>query len=363
MEIPTSTIFRALTFQPATFNRSLLNVDQWGRTEQARAVLGSNRRMVASDSTMERSLQTWNQDGIRMTLRSAAMQMRNEGRLKLYLSSGRVFRPGVVDGSAFGGHWGSALVFIGTEITCGIDVEPYAKRGKERAASRILLDRTAAALGKGCISHVLYDGLLAVRRDFSHALSMGIHLVVKTPDERLHPIRWAKELFAKAKRQADREELGVRVTTGTDAVRNVEFEVWSVSGVKWPGLAPLLNVALVRETHLKGRFKNKTEVFWVLTTDLGLLPSELRELAHLRWRIENNQFKELNELVASKRAYLKNTAAKLALLLIWFLGWTIFQAFRLLDAVQRSLRGAKVTKRFLQMLILFGEIPLLFDSS
>ena len=342
----------------------MLNVDEWHRTQHARDALDSTRPMVASDTTLFRSLREWEVDGVRMAIRSAALRARSEGRLKLYLSSGRVFRPGVLDGSAFGGHWASALVLIGTEMTCGIDVEPYAKRGKERAASRIVLNRAVSALGNGCISHLLYDGLLAVRRDFSHFLSeMGIHLVVKTTDERLHAIAWAKELFAKARRATDRKELGVRVTTGTDSVRNLDFEVWSVSGVKWPGLAPLLNVARVSETHLKGRFATKTEVFWVLTTDLGLFPSELRELAHLRWRIENNQFKELNDLVGSKRAYIKNPRAKLALLLIWFLGWTIFQAFRLLDAIRRLLRSVKATKRFLQMLILFGEIPLLFNSS
>ncbi len=77
----------------------------------------------------------------------------------------------------------------------------------------------------------------------------------------------------------------------------------------------------------------------------------------------NNQFKELNDMVGSKRAYIKNPAAKLALLLIWFLGWTIFQAFRLLVAIQRLLRGVKSKKRFLQMLILSGEISLYFDST
>lgn len=364
MEIPTSTIFRALAFQPATGYRSLLNVDEWLRTEHAREVLNSTRPVVASDTTLLRSLTGWELDGVRMALRCTAMQARSEGRLKLYLSSGRVFQPGVLDGSAFGGHWASALVLIGTEMTCGIDVEPYAKRGKERAASRVLLNRTVSVLGKGMISHLLYDGLLACRRDFSTFLSeMGIHLVVKTTDKRLHPIAWAMELFAKAMRKADREELEIHIATGTDSVRNLDYEVWSVSGVKWPGLTPLLNVARVSETHLKGRFVDKTEVFWVITTDLGLFPSELRELAHLRWRIENNQFKELNDLVGSKRAYIKNPKAKIALLLIWFLGWTIFQAFRLLDAIRQRLRGMKTTKRFLQMLILFGEIPSLFNSS
>lgn len=364
VEIPTSTLFRALIYQPALGYRSQLNMDEWLRTQHARDALGSSRPMVASDTTLNRSLEHWNLDVLRLTLRSATLRMRMEGRLKLHLSAGRVFRPCVVDGSAFGGHWASALVLIGSEMTCGMDVEPYEKRGKERAASRKMMDRAIGNLGKGFASHLLYDGLLACRRDFSRFLyDGGMHLVVKTTDERLHPIQWAKELFSKSRRKADREELHIHVTTGVDADRNIEFEVWSVSNVKWSGLAPLLNVARVSETHLKGKFANKPEVFWVLTTDLTLLPSELRELAHLRWRIENNQFKELNDLVGSKRAYIKNPAVKLALLLIWFLGWTIFQAFRLLDAIRRRLAGLKTTKRFLQMLILFGEISLLFDSS
>ena len=92
------------------------------------------------------------------------------------------------------------------------------------------MNRAVSILGKGIISHLLYDGLLACRRDFSDFLSeMGIHLVVKTTDERLHPIAWTKELFSKARKPADRKELGIHVTTGTDAARNLDFEVWSVS--------------------------------------------------------------------------------------------------------------------------------------
>ncbi|OGH55677.1 MAG: hypothetical protein A3G34_01245 [Candidatus Lindowbacteria bacterium RIFCSPLOWO2_12_FULL_62_27] len=77
VEIPTSTIVRALAVQPATGYRSLLNVDEWLRTKQAREALGSTRPMVASDTTLLRSMETLETDGIRMALRCAAMEARN----------------------------------------------------------------------------------------------------------------------------------------------------------------------------------------------------------------------------------------------------------------------------------------------
>jgi len=38
------------------------------------------------------------------------------------------------------------------------------------------------------------------------------------------------------------------------------------------------------------RKKNQHLECWIVTTDLTLLPEEIREAAHLRWHIENNGF-------------------------------------------------------------------------
>ena len=47
-----------------------------------------------------------------------------------------------------------------------------------------------------------------------------------------------------------------------------------------------------------------------------LIPEGLRELAHLRWDVENNGFKAANQTVVTKRIYSHNPHAQAAVLLI-----------------------------------------------
>ena len=56
--------------------------------------------------------------------------------------------------------------------------------------------------------------------------------------------------------------------------------------------------------------------FWVVTSASYLIPEELRELAHLRWDVENNGFKAANQTVVTKRIYSHNLHAQAAVLLI-----------------------------------------------
>jgi len=56
----------------------------------------------------------------------------------------------------------------------------------------------------------------------------------------------------------------------------------------------------------------------LLGRDFGsyLIPEELRELAHLRWDVENNGFKAANQTVVTKRIYSHNPHAQAVVLLI-----------------------------------------------
>ena len=55
--------------------------------------------------------------------------------------------------------------------------------------------------------------------------------------------------------------------------------------------------------------------FWVVTSASYLIPEELRELAYLRWDVENNGFKAANQTVVTKRIYSHNPHAQAAVLL------------------------------------------------
>lgn len=364
MVIPTATIFQVLVFQVAWGCRSLLALDQRLRLAPFREVFACKRKSVVSDSTLRRSLEGWDLDMLRRTTGAVHAKARAEKRLTFHFATGRSCRPCIADGSGFGKLLACALVCVGDKLTCGLDIEPMRKRGTELAATRRMMERAIQTMGESFATHLLYDGLMADRIDFRSAISLWkMHLVVKTEDTRLEPIAWAKDLFADIHSASDAEDSGVVITKGVDEFRNVEYEVWGVRGVTWTDLEFPLNVARVVEIPLKGENAGQPQTFWVLTTDLTLLPSELRELAHLRWRIENNLFKSLNARVGSKRGYIRNRHVRLALLLIWFFGWTIFQTFDALAAVRQACPGVKVTNSFVQDLIVFGELALIVNSS
>jgi len=231
-------------------------------------------------------------------------------------SRGRSVRLAVVDGSCFGGVWASVLGFAGA-FYYSVDVERSAGRGHELATSRAMVARATQRLGAGFATHLLYDGLMANRADFATARRhWGLHLVVKTSEQTLALVADSRLLWSAATPE-QLQAAGVEVVRGTDEVRAVSYTVCAQGALRWEELVFPLKLAWVRETHLKGKSVGQTFEFWVLTTDESLSAAELRELAHARWAIENNGFKRTNAAVGSKKAYLKDAAAKEALLLLW----------------------------------------------
>jgi len=95
-------------------------------------------------------------------------------------------------------------------------------------------------------------------------------------------------------------------------------------------------------------------VFWVITTDQSLSCKELRELAHKRWQIENNIFKRLNELVGSKRGWIRNGHLKAVLLILWLTGLLVFcywLLWRGLAKLRQTYGKVKHTLRFVTRLL------------
>jgi len=101
--------------------------------------------------------------------------------------------------------------------------------------------------------------------------------------------------------------------------------MWA-EGLEWQGLT--LTVARVQEWELdvKTGLVERTE-FHVLTTATGLTGEDLRELAHLRWEIENNIFKRLNFLVGSKRPWSRKPKVMKMFLRAWMIGLTLLGAY------------------------------------
>jgi hypothetical protein len=299
-----------------------------------------------------RALSVWRYPATRKASDALHRKLRALGAASRTLSTGRRVTLAVVDGSCFGGMWAAALGVAGG-VWQTLDVQRYSKRGKELPGARRLLGRVTKRLGKGFATHLLYDGLMAVRADFSRAqLQWGLHLVVKTTEQTLEIIASARQAWSALGESAWRAA-GVEVVRGVDATRACEYEIWAQGDIHWEGLAWPLKLARVRETPLKGPRASQTEEFWVLTTDQSLRAAELRELAHARWAIENLGFKATNAAVGSKRGYLKDAHARVAMLLIWSLGLALLAAFEWWLQRQHDWRGwgAKKTRHWVSCLM------------
>ena len=352
-------IFRAAVGQAALGLGSVLQVDQWLRTNAAQRFIGqpADAPCRGSDSTLLRALGAWELGPVRDAAYAVHLWLRALGRANRTLSSGRSVRLAVVDGSCFGGVWASVLGFAGA-FYYSVDVERSAGRGHELATSRAMVARATQRLGAGFATHLLYDGLMANRADFATARRhWGLHLVVKTSEQTLALVADSRLLWSAATPE-QLQAAGVEVVRGTDEVRAVSYTVCAQGALRWEELVFPLKLAWVRESHLKGKSAGQTFEFWVLTTDESLSAAELRELAHARWAIENNGFKHTNAAVGSKKAYLKDAAAKEALLLLWGIGLALQEAFRLWLETQAAWRGwgVKKTARLLSQWILWSAM-------
>ena len=355
--ISAGTIFRDVVFGTVVGVRGVLQLDQRGRQKSFKALVGSSRDMVASDSTILRAASAWDMERTRMANYAACIRLRNEGLGHVELSTGRKVRLAVVDGHEAGKHGMSVLGFAGTVKFQAVDLEPSEGRGHELVTSRALLMRAAEKLGLGFATHVGYDGLMADRIDLAFMCKgLKSHLVVKTCEENsLEIVQSSKQVWSKLSK-AQLKRCGVEIIEGLDEARGLTYEVYAQGGIMWKGLELPLKLAWVRETHLKGKYKGQTFEFWVITTDESLAAAELREIAHLRWRIETNAFKELNEQMGSKRAYIKDAHAKQALMLLGFLGMMMLQSFALfLETLEEwRLLTVRKTKRVVGYVVEFG---------
>lgn len=330
--------------------RSLLEVDQHARSPAFKAWHAVKRRMVVSDSTLERILGNIDLAEARVVLHKCVQVVDAEDALSVELSSGRSIRVGVVDGSAFGGFSGCAFAIAGMVAT-PVDIQMHTK-GKELIASRRLLCRIAHSFGKGFVDIVVGDGLYMTRDHIMQCKEqLCCEALVKTTEKGLSLIQDAEGLFG----MADDLTEGIECIEGLDSERGVKYKVMAAGGFQWGGLPYKFKVARVEEEKLKPKpGQEKYEVFWVITTDQSLSGQELRELAHKRWQIENNVFKRLNELVGSKRGWIRNSHLKAVLLILWLTGLLVFGYWLLrrgLAKLRQTYGKVKQTWRFVTRLL------------
>lgn len=190
---------------------------------------------------------------------------------------------------------------------------------------------------------ILLDGLYTNKHIINQILSHKSHVLIKTRETRLFIIADADGLFRCYRKFPD-----VEYVCGFDSNRLCEYQVWSCDGFIFPGVGKTMKVAHVKERYIRD---GREEDFWALTTDESLTGVQMRELAHIRWRIENNGFKEFNQQTNCDHVYTHDAHAFEALMLILFIGWNLLLLFNLED-IRKGYEHVKWTLDFLSELLL-----------
>ena len=313
-EIPLSHIFYALFYTTILSINNLLSKDKILRKKYIKRFIGSKRKMVASDSTLERSLSN--------NLETKELKQINQNVFE-ELDDNHLIEPklkrkcAIIDGTYLGGFIKEALFIPGkTDYILNFNTIP--KRGKELVSAKRLLIETNKIVGKGYFDLVLGDGLYYTQNMFRLCKEeLGCHLLVKI-SERLNVIKDAEGIISGFPNQ-------VQTTSGYDYERLVKYTVKVVNNIQADTIDYPLQIAIVEEEYIKDN--NRKEIFYVITSDLDMTPDDLRYAAHLRWRIENNGFKELNNLYETKRKYSKNETCFTNLLWIIILSYNLFHLY------------------------------------
>ena len=158
-QVSAGLIFKSIVYQAPLGVGSLLQLDQMGRTQELRDLLGSSREIAGgSDSTHLRALSQWAMGPTTEALYANHIRLRHQGLAKTALSTGKEVILAIADGSYFGGFDFSVLAIAGG-IPHALDMEASPGRGHELAVSRELMKRAVGKLGKGFATHLVYDGL------------------------------------------------------------------------------------------------------------------------------------------------------------------------------------------------------------
>ena len=335
--IPACMVVRSVLLMGVMGLGSLLSLDQELRTKLGVSWFGAKKAL--SDTTMSRSLEGMDVCALRSHLYSTYIIAKDMGKSKFELQTGRR-KIGIIDGSGFANRLASCLEIIGP-VSLVVDLEEMSKRGKELPAGRRLLLRAKDRLGKGFVDILLGDGLYFNAPFFNLCLNeIGTDVLVKTNEVRREVIQDAMLLFKSGEYSDDIESI-----SGFDVERGIAYTVKKCSGFSMTGVDKKVTVAWVREENMKGEVSE----FWVITTADYLTAKEMRELAYIRWDIEINGFKELNQKMHTKHLYSHDANAWLAILLILFMGFNILEEFvhHVQEKIFKLFRGIKRTRKFI----------------
>ena len=339
-QIKLQDILMCVLFMPFFSLTSLLGLDRTTRKCSFKRLFRSERKMVVSDSTVARVL-NWLDEAQVQQLQRAFLGMFERHHLskRELVPGGKARRLGIIDGSCMGTHYLSMLDLCG-KTDYPVMLLPYPKQGKELPTSQLLLRQAKTTLGPQFPELLLLDGEYFTRNIFEEVAFCKAHLLIKSKEPFRDVHKDAQLLFqAKEKFRGDIIE-----ESGFDSQRCCHWSIQITSGefADFP-----LQVAHLVEDYPKRKTNRHVEC-WIVTTDLSLLPAEIREAAHLRWHVENNVFKRLSKQSGTKRFHFKDPTRFYSLLRLFCTAVALFDM--MIAILQRSekrfkaiLNGIKLT--------------------
>jgi len=228
----------------------------------------------------------------------------------------------------------------GPRLSVILDVEPMREGEEECAAALRLLRRMRQKYGPRFFDVVVVDSWYAngpFLKTVAEELGWPIIAVLK--QERYEAHQEALALTRDQKPTLIVERDGRQV------------EVWDVPAVRFTDTYPgPVRVVRVRERgeerrQVGGQWKNQTKEqnwIWVVAGDLeGYEGAVIRDLGHLRWKIENHAFGELTQHWHLTHCAHHHPTAAMALLWVKIIAFTLFHAFAILHG--KLFRMGKVT--------------------
>jgi len=212
-----------------------------------------------------------------------------------------------------------------------------------------LLDRVFDEYGDGFVDIFLLDGLYTDKKTINQVLSHKSHVLIKSTETGLNIIKDAEGLFngfSSGLLGHWEEYPGMEHEKGFDSTRMCEYELWACGDFEFPGVKESMKVAHIKESYIK---EERTEDFFLIT-DENLSGLQMRELGHIRWHIENNGFKQLDEQTNCDHVYTHCAHTFVALMLLMFIGWNLLLLFDLED-IKAGYEYVKWTLDFLSELL------------
>jgi len=344
-------ILMSVFLMPVWGISALLRLDYHLRTPKLLRLFRcpEGKKVVVSDTTIARVLRWIDPQQSAEALFAPCSVLNSKGLLQRPLMpKGPSRRLAVFDGSQMGHHYLVAALLCG-KVNYPLLVQPCQGRGYELKSTQQWLPLLHQRLGPAAAPKLwLFDALYFNRSTFTTVRNLDAHLLIKySPDDDdaesklfRDVLQDAKALFAAESPAID----PIEQKNGFDSARGCS---WSMKKTSAEFAGYPVNIFFLIEDYPK-RKKNAHVETWIVTTDLTLDFLEGREAAHLRWHIENHEFKRLSHLAGTKTYYFKDQRQFFALLRLFCLAVTVFDAFFYIlqqtqDAIKTLMQGCKFT--------------------